>query len=280
MQHALHDDADIDRMTNEEIVAICDYAPRLSIPSPLEGMPAPVAQLSPTRLIKIQLYTYLPEWEFRTMELVRSQTRIPVPKPHRYFIEDSRAYLLMDFIEGRTLETCWSQMWFWQKAWVTWTLRGYVQQLRRIRTEQQSSEIPGPLIDDLASPELCYGPVMGEYHIGPFSSKGEMADWFNGRLRTSEDFYHFKLGYGFDDKAPLVMTHGDLAMRNVIVGTDGRLWLIDWGCSGVYPQWFEYVGMQVDNEPRSWTWTRRLVAGWSLFGVASSEESAVCVLTF
>jgi hypothetical protein len=47
----------------------------------------------------------------------------------------------------------------------------------------------------------------------------------------------------FDDTRPLVFTHGDLSMRNIIFGRDGRIWLVDWDWSGFYPPWFEYVSM-------------------------------------
>jgi thiamine kinase-like enzyme len=33
----------------------------------------------------------------------------------------------------------------------------------------------------------------------------------------------------FDYFEPLVLTHQDLNVRNVIVGEDGRLWIVDWG---------------------------------------------------
>ena len=58
------------------------------------------------------------------------------------------------------------------------------------------------------------------------------------------------LGERFDDSAPLVFTHQDLNPRNIIVGEDGRLWLIDWAWAGYYPPWFEYVTMrrQAENE--------------------------------
>jgi aminoglycoside phosphotransferase (APT) family kinase protein len=60
----------------------------------------------------------------------------------------------------------------------------------------------------------------------------------------------------FDDSRPLVFTHGDLSMRNIIYGRDGRIWLVDWGQSGFYPRWFEYVSMvyaaENDKAPDSW----------------------------
>ncbi len=47
----------------------------------------------------------------------------------------------------------------------------------------------------------------------------------------------------FDDSEPLVLTHQDINPRNIIVGEDGRIWMIDWAWSGYYPPWFEYITM-------------------------------------
>lgn len=68
----------------------------------------------------------------------------------------------------------------------------------------------------------------------------------------------------FDDSAPLVFTHQDLNMRNLIVGDDGRLWVIDFGWAGWYPRWFEYVAMkkQAENEESV---TKRKEPLWDAF---------------
>ena len=54
----------------------------------------------------------------------------------------------------------------------------------------------------------------------------------------------------FDNLEALVLTHQDIKPRNIIVGEDGRLWMIDWAWPGYYPPWFEYVAMkrQLENE--------------------------------
>lgn len=71
----------------------------------------------------------------------------------------------------------------------------------------------------------------------------------------------------FDDSLPLVFTHGDISMNNVRLGRDGKVWLMDWGASGFYPQWFEYANMRAyeDREqhmPWLWRWCIPVVAGW------------------
>ncbi|KAK0443337.1 uncharacterized protein EV420DRAFT_1649273 [Desarmillaria tabescens] len=45
----------------------------------------------------------------------------------------------------------------------------------------------------------------------------------------------------------LVFSHVDLAMRNLVVGDDGQLWLIDFGEARFYPPWFEFVNMLGDQ---------------------------------
>ncbi|KAI0783771.1 hypothetical protein C8Q75DRAFT_833485 [Abortiporus biennis] len=44
----------------------------------------------------------------------------------------------------------------------------------------------------------------------------------------------------FDESYPLVFTHNDISMRNVILGDDGKVYLVDWAFSGFYPAWMEY----------------------------------------
>ena len=44
----------------------------------------------------------------------------------------------------------------------------------------------------------------------------------------------------FDNSEPLVLTHQDLNLRNVIVGEDSRLRVIDFAWAGYNPPWCKY----------------------------------------
>lgn len=68
----------------------------------------------------------------------------------------------------------------------------------------------------------------------------------------------------------LVFTHQDLAPRNMMIGTDGNLWLLDWERAGFYPRYFEPVSMQNFLMPSSWNRMARL--RWWLFSWISTEE--------
>ena len=111
----------------------------------------------------------------------------------------------------------------------------------------------GHLLD---GPQECESPpVFGQVQTsrGPFASYAEFSSFFNERARMAykrknlpED--HPWRKEQFDDSETLVLTHQDINPRNIIVGKDGRLWLVDFGWAGYYPPWFEYIGMLCQEE--------------------------------
>ncbi len=88
---------------------------------------------------------------------------------------------------------------------------------------------------------------------GPFTSYAELSAFFNDRHRRVLDARSVPQDNParkdlFDDSEPLVLTHQDINLRNIVVGEGGRLWLIDWAWAGYYPPWFEYVATQRQSE--------------------------------
>jgi hypothetical protein len=83
------------------------------------------------------------------------------------------------------------------------------------------------------SPELCQGApwLFGYRYRGPFNSSTELIKQYKKIFGDLD----------FDDSQPMVLTHGDLSLRNIMLGHDGKIWLVDWGFSGFYPPWFEYI---------------------------------------
>ncbi|KIM39116.1 hypothetical protein M413DRAFT_29675 [Hebeloma cylindrosporum] len=59
---------------------------------------------------------------------------------------------------------------------------------------------------------------------------------------------------------PLVFTHGDLSLSNIMLSDDGTLWIVDWADSGFYPPWMEALGVyRYENHPQSWKRLRWLM---------------------
>ncbi|KFX94413.1 hypothetical protein O988_06322 [Pseudogymnoascus sp. VKM F-3808] len=144
---------------------------------------------------------------------------IKVPKIHRFFRIGYEAYIVMDFVDGVTLD------------------------------EINCREHPG-LIDRLA---LAIHSLFSQIPCGPpgpknggiprgylFSEDGALTtfntipklnQWMNKRLRAKEG------EPGFDFTASeCVFYHQDLAPRNIIMRPDGSFCLIDWEHAGFYPR--------------------------------------------
>ncbi|EJF55471.1 hypothetical protein DICSQDRAFT_150887 [Dichomitus squalens LYAD-421 SS1] len=178
--------------------------------------------------------------EALTYDLVFHHTTIPVPRVRRVIRYDSGEYsvFVMDRISGQQLAQVRPSLSIWGKLRVAFTLRSYIQQLRAIRHPRSVALIcPCPMFGEIGPPR------------GPFSSYSELSAFWNAKYNAARAFALRRAGAAstampskpFDDIRPLVLTHCDLNMRNILVGDDGRLWLIDSGWSGFYPEWFEYV---------------------------------------
>lgn len=196
--------------------------------------------------------------EALAIQLVRQQTRIPTPRLYQaysYHTQWGIIYLIMDYVRGERLDHAWPKLSWCARARVAWTLRSYVRQLRRIKMEP--SHFPGPL-GPRSLP--CQG-YMWETNFGrdagPFLDATAMftrLENYSFRLRDP-DFSGFD---GFAEPQPLVFAHNDLCLRNIVLGEDGQVWIIDWGFAGFYPEFFEYANMDMaancdPNEvPLSW----------------------------
>ncbi|KAI0366786.1 hypothetical protein BV20DRAFT_619677 [Pilatotrama ljubarskyi] len=256
--------AELMSLSDEQVVKLCGDSPSLT-DTPIgraDPLP-PVYMLAANMLVKV--HTELKEAEVRAVALVRERTTIPVPAIYRSFHYGESFYMVMQYVRGDTLDTCWDDLSPWHKLRIAFTLRNYVRQMRRIRTPQVEQQVPGPITDDPSRTLPCYVPALGEYKVQGFTSYVHLRDWMNSRYNVSEYLRRMRLGRRpFDDSEPLVFTHGDLFLRNMILGEDGRLWLIDFGCAGVYPRWFEAYGTL--HEPiyptaKLWTAARKIAIG-------------------
>ena len=215
--------------------------------------------------------------ESTTLDFVFFHTTIPVPRVRRVLhTSGGDIATVMDHIPGQQLRFVWPSMSFLDKLKIVLTIRDYIRQLRAIRHPRTS--IPGPLAPgNVALNPRCQMMTGNMDLIRPeCSTYAELSEWWNNRYELSVKMVP-KIHVGvprepFDDKKPMVLTHCDLNMRNFIVGDDGRLYLIDWEMSGVYPEWFEYVNWRrwlrsgksqaskVDRTDRFWNMTVPFIA--------------------
>ncbi|KAG5645568.1 hypothetical protein DXG03_005706 [Asterophora parasitica] len=129
-----------------------------------------------------------------SMQLVYSQTCIPLPRAHRvirpFDCEDS-AYLVMDYLpNAQRLQTAWKSLLVWSKLRVIVTLRIYLRQLRRVK--HPSMGRPGP---PRPKPLGCKGLQFDDSLCeGPFATPVELAGYY--RKTHERALKHVSLGWG------------------------------------------------------------------------------------
>lgn len=247
-----------DAWGNQEIMRLATSYPYMD---DCEG----VVQISDDTVVKLCDSFVLARSESLAIDLVRAKTCIPVPhvrkiirrQPHRKGFD----LIVMDLIpNSKQLHSCWPSLSVWEKLKVVLTLRHYFRQLRSIQAS--STTPPGPLY---RPPATCYGLHFGYNRWGPFPTMAALA-----QLTSAEDCSArgVQLAPGCQPLnesifTPLIFTHNDLSMCNILIDGDGQLWIVDWNCAGFYPTWFEYLGMRFaardDQAPSSWKMATNLI---------------------
>ncbi|PSS29881.1 hypothetical protein PHLCEN_2v2612 [Hermanssonia centrifuga] len=263
-----------DGLSDEAAISLLeayDFAPGQNFMS-ISGMETPVWRLSPDTVFKC-LYNFEGlSCEPYIMDLVYAQTTIPTPRIRKCVMWHDALYVFMEYIEGTDLAVAWPNLGWRKRLRIIWKLRTYVAQLRKVEVP----DVPGRL-DGTGRPLRCIGHFFTDDGAGPFASYAAMSAWFASKRRISialEKWRATQRGksytspdFRFDESMPLVLTHGDISLNNVRIGTDGTVWLLDWGRAGVYPRWFEYAAMMTYKDflgqtPRSWLRLAPFVAGW------------------
>ena len=125
--------------------------------------------------------------EANALNLVFAETTIPVPRVRQVVKRQWDYLIVMNYVNGRTpsLAEVWPTFSIWQKINMAFTLRRYVQQLRRLKAS--STIPPGPL--SAYGPRTCESPILGQVqsHRGPFASHAELSAFFNERCKMALD---------------------------------------------------------------------------------------------
>ncbi|KAE8350088.1 kinase-like domain-containing protein [Aspergillus coremiiformis] len=240
------DDCDISQVSNETLTALFDTTPALHSFGGTR-----IVRVSQTLILKGGTSTR--PCEANILKLVSeageregSQT-IPVPTVHRVFnIETADGFygckclILMDFVDGISLEQCWGDMSHPERVDVVSQVASIINTLRSIPLSQQQQQ-PGPVGCQCC---VARGYWFTDIGAGPLGSKERIESWFNRRLEISQKFHQAPETVPLFHFDKVVLTHLDIAPRNLILGPDGKVWLIDWGDAGIYPDGFEVASLK------------------------------------
>lgn len=208
---------DLDALSDSEIVTLCENpAVRINSTKVARGL----AKLSDEIAVKFG-------WEITDEEVANQKfayeyslkSNIKVPKIYRFFRVGDKAYIVMDFIEGVTLDGI--------------NCREHPGLIDRLALDMESlfSQIPcGPP-----------GPINGGIPRGylfsedgaftTFNSIPKLNKWMNTRLRAKDGEMKFDF-----TASECIFYHQDLARRNIIMRPDGSFCLVDWEHAGFYPR--------------------------------------------
>ena len=192
------------------------------------------------------------------MKLVREYTNIPVPKPVWSKYRDGYGEILMTFIPGIPLDTCWDRLNDSTKERLCRKIWEMVEQLR---------QIPKP--EHLKESFLCYtdGTCSKDVLIAELEDPPRpLTDNEAVRERICQRYYHFNgRRYTIDEMYNMlphsdasVFTHADLATRNIMVdeNTYQITGVIDWERAGWYPDYWEYANIWKPSEDETFDWQR------------------------
>ncbi|KAL4784119.1 hypothetical protein BJX76DRAFT_348040 [Aspergillus varians] len=219
-RHPIHKKAYISNISDETLINLFKIAPILYTCSDTH-----VVRFSSSLILKGGAFTQ--PSEAAMLELIRTTTPTPLPKVHCVLDTDSKssAYgpqclMLMVFIEDRSVKEIWSEASDTQREDIVSQVASMIKSMESVTVPQD----PGPLN---CQQYRCGGSCFTDYGAGPFSNAPESIPPFRFRK--------------------LVLTHGDIAPRDLIVGTDGNVWLVDWEMPGIFPLGMDAATLRLDQ---------------------------------
>lgn len=168
---------------------------------------------------------------------------LPVPRVHRIFTADISGladgetvkgrFIVMDYIPGPTVDECWDSLDSSQRESV-------ISQVAAMIDKMQSTSLklpPGPIGG--TGGEKFEGPWLTDDGAGPFATLKDLENWYNHKIDVCIPLKQLPRRTPRFKFRILVLTHQDIAPRNLVLDAQGKVWMIDWGLAGAYPPGFE-----------------------------------------
>ena len=186
---------------------------------------------------------YVAPAESQNMVFASETLHLPVPKVHRTFTaevprqQDEQLvkghFIAMDYVPGPTVEECWDSLDLTHQQSVVAQVAAMIEVMQTTPLDLP----PGPI----GGTNGCKfeGAWFTDDGAGPFTTLQELEDWCNHKVDVCIRFKQLpKRAPRFRFRS-VVLTHQDIAPRNLILDAQGKVWLVDWAEAGVYPPGFE-----------------------------------------
>ena len=177
--------------------------------------------------------------EAATMQFVRQHTSIPVPKVYCTFSHRNQVYIVMQRIDGDTVNRGWYSRTEESKAKIFSQLKEFIAELRNL-----PHPADGPKIANVDGGSLydCRLPGTSNRY-GPFASVAHFHHYLHNGIEekpgdTSEISQLIAQHRG---SWPVCFTHADLSSFNILVRGDEVVGIVDWETAGWLPSYWEYT---------------------------------------
>lgn len=138
-------------------------------------------------------------------------TIVKVPRIFSYFSSAGTRYMVMEFIHAIIPTRNWDET----------SIDNIVRAILHLHSFE--CDRPGP-----TNGGFCKGTLWPDDDRVSFSTHEHLEAYVESRLTDMRG--------KFGNTSPLVFVHGDLALRNILLSTDGAVWLVDWEFAGYFPR--------------------------------------------
>lgn len=192
--------------------------------------------------------------EASSMEFIRRNTSIPVPKIYCAFKHKKRTYIVMERVKGDIIGSYWLSRSEESRTRLLAQLKGYVDEMRALQPPGPGiANANGGSLYDSRLPGLCLDtPVCTAIRFGPFEDIPAFHRWLTKPFDQPDESLPTESNdlikqYRDTDWGQPVFTHGDLSCLNILVDGDNITGIIDWETAGWYPSYWEYVSANKMN---------------------------------
>lgn len=176
------------------------------------------------------------EHEHYSLSLVERHTVVPSPKLIERTKSGDYTYLVMTRVSGRRAKEVFHLLSYGERSQLATDLRSCVTEFRRIPNDNSAGYT---ICNSLGGPAFDYR-LPGD-SVGPFHSEQE----FNRSLVQRDDLKD-AVACSHSRSHEICFSHADLSPLNILIQGGRLAGIVDFGCSGFYPEYWEYTKCMYD----------------------------------
>lgn len=194
--------------------------------------------------------------KFSTMEgwimvYLQKMTNIALPTVYAILVDKKaeRTIIVMEYIPGPTLHAAWADLEASQKEDISKQLAAHFAEMRALPSLGFFGQALPPEFGNLGKeplPDFIFRTISGEDFGGPCETVQELGKGLADAMRANSDM-NLERSKLYDriipkilKEGPPVFTHGDIQRQNLVLRDDGKVYILDWGLSGWFPECWEY----------------------------------------